>query len=49
MNICVEYEYHLKMSSLDRIVLLIDPSTWDPMDEDMVSWIPLDFTNRIMS
>lgn len=37
MNILVQYGYHLKMSGLDRIVLLIDPSTWDLMDEDMVS------------
>ncbi|PRQ25233.1 putative acetyl-CoA carboxylase [Rosa chinensis] len=30
----------LKMSSSDRIETLIDPSTWDSMNEDMVS---LDF------
>lgn len=29
------------MSSSDRIDLLIDPGTWVPMDEDMVSTDPL--------
>nr|YP_009767273.1 acetyl-CoA carboxylase beta subunit [Diptychandra aurantiaca]QIS97891.1 acetyl-CoA carboxylase beta subunit [Diptychandra aurantiaca] len=37
MNICEHCGYHLKMSSSDRIELLIDPGTWNPMDEDMVS------------
>ena len=37
MNICEQCGYHLKMSSSDRIKLLIDPGTWDPVDEDMVS------------
>ncbi|KAG6579350.1 Acetyl-coenzyme A carboxylase carboxyl transferase subunit beta, chloroplastic, partial [Cucurbita argyrosperma subsp. sororia] len=31
------------MSSSDRIELLIDPGTWDPMDEDMVSLDPIEF------
>jgi acetyl-CoA carboxylase carboxyl transferase subunit beta len=43
MNICEECGYHLKMSSSDRIELLIDPGTWDPMDEDMVSIDPIEF------
>nr|APO11729.1 acetyl-CoA carboxylase carboxyltransferase beta subunit [Chlorophytum rhizopendulum] len=43
MNICEQCGYHLKMSSSDRIELLIDPGTWDPMDEDMVSMDPIDF------
>lgn len=42
-NICEQCGYHLKMSSIDRIELLIDPSTWDPMDEDMVSLDPIEF------
>nr|YP_010362461.1 acetyl-CoA carboxylase carboxyltransferase beta subunit [Euphorbia schlechtendalii]UNS16251.1 acetyl-CoA carboxylase carboxyltransferase beta subunit [Euphorbia schlechtendalii] len=37
MNLCEYCGYHLKMSSSDRIELLIDPATWDPMDEDMVA------------
>nr|WOC91405.1 acetyl-CoA carboxylase subunit beta [Utricularia graminifolia] len=37
MNICEECGYHLKMSSSDRIETSIDPGTWDPMDEDMVT------------
>nr|QVX29756.1 acetyl-CoA carboxylase carboxyltransferase beta subunit [Ateleia glazioveana] len=37
MNICEHCGYHLKMSSSDRIELSIDPGTWNPMDEDMVS------------
>ena len=43
MNICEQCGYHLKMSSSDRIELLIDPGTWDPMDEDMVSRYPSEF------
>ncbi|KAI7979994.1 Cytochrome f [Camellia lanceoleosa] len=31
------------MNSSDRIELLIDPGTWDPMDEDMVSLDPIEF------
>nr|YP_010856900.1 acetyl-CoA carboxylase carboxyltransferase beta subunit [Rhopaloblaste augusta]WGM69107.1 acetyl-CoA carboxylase carboxyltransferase beta subunit [Rhopaloblaste augusta] len=43
MNICEQCRYHLKMSSSDRIELSIDPGTWDPMDEDMVSMDPIEF------
>nr|QVX31088.1 acetyl-CoA carboxylase beta subunit [Sesbania drummondii] len=43
MNICEHCGYHLKMSSLDRIELSIDPGTWNPMDEDMVSLDPIEF------
>ncbi|CAN4119673.1 unnamed protein product [Withania somnifera] len=43
MNICEQCGYHLKMSGSDRIELLIDPGTWDPMDEDMVSPDPIEF------
>nr|ANP26114.1 acetyl-CoA carboxylase carboxyltransferase beta subunit [Tacca chantrieri] len=43
MHICEQCGYHLKMSSSDRIELSIDPDTWDPMDEDMVSMDPIEF------
>nr|YP_010725136.1 acetyl-CoA carboxylase subunit beta [Xeronema callistemon]AEX96922.1 acetyl-CoA carboxylase beta subunit [Xeronema callistemon]WDW32349.1 acetyl-CoA carboxylase subunit beta [Xeronema callistemon] len=43
MNICEQCGYHLKMSSSDRIELLIDPGTWEPMDENMVSMDPIEF------
>nr|WBN97143.1 acetyl-CoA carboxylase beta subunit [Begonia sp. RBGE:20160139] len=43
INICEQCGYHLKMSSSDRIDLSIDPSTWAPMDEDMVSLDPIEF------
>nr|YP_010520302.1 acetyl-CoA carboxylase carboxyltransferase beta subunit [Cotinus obovatus]UXP75333.1 acetyl-CoA carboxylase carboxyltransferase beta subunit [Cotinus obovatus] len=43
MNICEQCGYHLKMSSSDRIELSIDPGTWDPMDDDMVSLDPIEF------
>nr|QNT11143.1 acetyl-CoA carboxylase carboxyltransferase beta subunit [Calanthe davidii] len=43
MNICEHCGYHLKMSSSDRIELFIDPGTWEPMDEDMVSTNPIEF------
>nr|YP_010035775.1 AccD [Onobrychis viciifolia]QQQ88426.1 AccD [Onobrychis viciifolia] len=40
-NICEFCEAHLKMSCSDRIQVLIDPGTWNPMDEDMVSLDPI--------
>nr|YP_009142581.1 putative acetyl-CoA carboxylase carboxyl transferase beta [Trillium cuneatum]AKH59843.1 putative acetyl-CoA carboxylase carboxyl transferase beta [Trillium cuneatum] len=43
MNICEQCGYYLKMSSSDRIELSIDPGTWDPMNEDMVSMDPIEF------
>nr|YP_010385630.1 acetyl-CoA carboxylase subunit beta [Krameria erecta]UPN63368.1 acetyl-CoA carboxylase subunit beta [Krameria erecta] len=43
MNICEKCGYHLEMSSSDRIELSIDPGTWDPMDQDMVSMDPIEF------
>ncbi|KAK9660115.1 hypothetical protein RND81_O277500 [Saponaria officinalis] len=45
-NICEQCGYHLKMSSSDRIELLIDPGTWNPRDEDMVSVDPLEFNSE---
>nr|QBB68379.1 acetyl co-A carboxylase [Misodendrum punctulatum] len=42
-NICGQCGYHLKMNSSERIELLIDPDTWDPLDEDMVSLDPIEF------
>ncbi|CAN6482983.1 unnamed protein product [Victoria cruziana] len=43
INICEQCGYHLKMSSSDRIKLLIDPGTWDPMDENMIPMDPIEF------
>nr|QHN54871.1 acetyl-CoA carboxylase beta subunit [Philodendron lanceolatum] len=43
LNICEQCGYHLKMSSSERIELLIDPGTWDPLDENMVSTDPIEF------
>nr|WAU47769.1 acetyl-CoA carboxylase beta subunit [Saxifraga fortunei var. pilosissima] len=43
MHICEQCGYHLKISSSDRIELSIDPGTWDPLDEDMVSLDPIEF------
>nr|YP_010544296.1 acetyl-CoA carboxylase carboxyltransferase beta subunit [Mimulicalyx rosulatus]UYG22016.1 acetyl-CoA carboxylase carboxyltransferase beta subunit [Mimulicalyx rosulatus]UYG22103.1 acetyl-CoA carboxylase carboxyltransferase beta subunit [Mimulicalyx rosulatus] len=43
MNICEQCGYHLKMSSSERIEVSIDPGTWDPMDEDMISLDPIGF------
>nr|ATL59805.1 acetyl-CoA carboxylase beta subunit [Retiniphyllum pilosum] len=42
-NICEQCGYHLKMNSSERIELLIDPGTWDPMDENMASLDPIEF------
>nr|YP_010503925.1 acetyl-CoA carboxylase beta subunit [Chrysosplenium delavayi]UXE32474.1 acetyl-CoA carboxylase beta subunit [Chrysosplenium delavayi] len=43
MHICEQCGYHLKISSSDRIELSVDPGTWDPLDEDMVSLDPIEF------
>nr|WNN13580.1 acetyl-CoA carboxylase carboxyl transferase betasubunit [Danxiaorchis yangii] len=43
INICEHCRFHLKMSSSDRIKLFIDPGTWEPMDEYMVSMDPIEF------
>ncbi|CAJ2654010.1 unnamed protein product [Trifolium pratense] len=43
LNICEHCGYHLKMNSSDRIELLIDPGTWNPIDEYMVSLDPIEF------
>nr|YP_010379376.1 acetyl-CoA carboxylase carboxyltransferase beta subunit [Astragalus bolanderi]UCS40364.1 acetyl-CoA carboxylase carboxyltransferase beta subunit [Astragalus bolanderi] len=43
LNICDKCGYHLKMSSSDRLELLIDPGTWNPMDEYMFSVDPIEF------
>nr|YP_010286803.1 acetyl-CoA carboxylase carboxyltransferase beta subunit [Hydrocharis dubia]UKT60839.1 acetyl-CoA carboxylase carboxyltransferase beta subunit [Hydrocharis dubia] len=47
MNICEDCGYHLNMVSSDRIELLIDPGTWNPMNEDMVSTDPIEFDNEV--
>nr|YP_009681144.1 acetyl-CoA carboxylase carboxyltransferase beta subunit [Sagittaria trifolia]YP_010518668.1 acetyl-CoA carboxylase carboxyltransferase beta subunit [Sagittaria graminea]QDG01483.1 acetyl-CoA carboxylase carboxyltransferase beta subunit [Sagittaria trifolia]UDZ59272.1 acetyl-coA carboxylase beta subunit [Sagittaria trifolia]UXO94282.1 acetyl-CoA carboxylase carboxyltransferase beta subunit [Sagittaria graminea] len=46
MNICEHCGYHLKMSSSDRIELLVDPGTWDPINEDMISMDPIEFDSE---
>nr|YP_009428804.1 acetyl-CoA carboxylase beta subunit [Decaisnea insignis]ARX79331.1 acetyl-CoA carboxylase beta subunit [Decaisnea insignis] len=46
LNLCEQCGYHLKMSSSDRIELSIDPGTWDPMDEDIVSIDPIEFNSE---
>nr|YP_010935055.1 acetyl-CoA carboxylase carboxyltransferase beta subunit [Craterostigma nummulariifolium]WKW52985.1 acetyl-CoA carboxylase carboxyltransferase beta subunit [Craterostigma nummulariifolium] len=43
LNICEQCGYHLKMRSSERIETLIDPGTWDPMNEDMISADPITF------
>nr|YP_010032179.1 acetyl-CoA carboxylase beta subunit [Catalpa fargesii]QNN00563.1 acetyl-CoA carboxylase carboxyltransferase beta subunit [Catalpa fargesii f. duclouxii]QOW07269.1 acetyl-CoA carboxylase beta subunit [Catalpa fargesii]QQW52171.1 acetyl-CoA carboxylase carboxyltransferase beta subunit [Catalpa fargesii] len=37
MKTCEQCGYHFRMSSSERIEILIDPGTWDPMDEDISS------------
>nr|YP_009741546.1 AccD [Ptilotus polystachyus]QID76115.1 AccD [Ptilotus polystachyus] len=46
MGICEQCGYYLKMSSSDRIELLIDPGTWNPMNEDMVPTDPIEFQSE---
>nr|YP_009893594.1 carboxytransferase beta subunit [Cardamine kitaibelii]QKK39966.1 carboxytransferase beta subunit [Cardamine kitaibelii]UHY41497.1 acetyl-CoA carboxylase carboxyltransferase beta subunit [Cardamine pentaphyllos]UHY42089.1 acetyl-CoA carboxylase carboxyltransferase beta subunit [Cardamine kitaibelii] len=46
MNVCEQCGHYLKMSSSERIELSIDPGTWNPMDEDIVSADPIKFHSR---
>nr|YP_010694904.1 acetyl-CoA carboxylase subunit beta [Hypecoum zhukanum]WCF60119.1 acetyl-CoA carboxylase subunit beta [Hypecoum zhukanum] len=43
LYICEFCDFYVKMRSSDRIELSIDPGTWEPMDEDMVSLDPIEF------
>nr|QBK50709.1 acetyl-CoA carboxylase carboxyltransferase beta subunit [Urophysa rockii] len=41
--VCEHCEFHLKMNSSERIELLMDPGTWDAMDEGLASVDPIEF------
>eukprot|EP00850_Spirogloea_muscicola_P024240 SM000511S17828 [mRNA] locus=s511:1799:4905:- [translate_table: standard] len=45
-RICEECGYHLEMSSTERIELLIDPNTWQPMDENILPFDVLEFVDE---
>lgn len=44
--VCLECQHHIRIFSEERIAQLIDPGTWSPMNEDMVSCDPLQFRDR---
>nr|YP_009898242.1 carboxytransferase beta subunit [Litwinowia tenuissima]QKK45049.1 carboxytransferase beta subunit [Litwinowia tenuissima] len=46
MYICQHCGHYLKIRSKDRIELLIDPGTWDPMDEYMLTLDPIDWDSE---
>lgn len=43
-HICFGCNFHLKMTSMERINHLIDPGTWRPLDETLSPIDPLEFT-----
>nr|YP_009667467.1 acetyl-CoA carboxylase beta subunit [Cuscuta strobilacea]QCW07805.1 acetyl-CoA carboxylase beta subunit [Cuscuta strobilacea] len=43
MQICEECGSYFKMTSSDRIELLIDEGTWNPMDKDIISLDSIEF------
>nr|YP_010046216.1 acetyl-CoA carboxylase beta subunit [Dolichandrone spathacea]QQK38285.1 acetyl-CoA carboxylase beta subunit [Dolichandrone spathacea] len=43
MYTCEECGYHFKMNSSERIEVLLDPGTWEPMDEHLFSLDPIKF------
>ncbi|KIY95133.1 acetyl-CoA carboxylase subunit beta [Monoraphidium neglectum] len=45
-HICFGCNYHLKMTSQERIEHLIDPGTWRPLDETLSPMDPLEFTDQ---
>nr|YP_009661849.1 AccD [Mimosa pudica]QCT83194.1 AccD [Mimosa pudica] len=46
LNICEHCGYHLQMSSSDRIELLIDRGTWNPINANLVSGDPIEFDSE---
>nr|ABO33321.1 acetyl-CoA carboxylase beta subunit [Dunaliella salina] len=44
-HICYSCNFHLKMSSQERIAHLIDPGTWRPLDETLSPCDPLEFAD----
>jgi acetyl-CoA carboxylase carboxyl transferase subunit beta len=44
-HICFGCNYHLKMTSLERVEHLIDAGTWRPFDETLSPVDPLEFTD----
>lgn len=44
--VCLECNHHIRIYSDERISQLIDPDTWNPMDEHLVSCDPLQFRDR---
>ena len=46
LSICEGCESHLKMNSSERLELLIDPNTWDPMNEKMASIDPIEWDSE---
>ena len=45
-RICEECGYHLEMSSTERIELLIDAGTWEPINENMLPYDVLEFVDQ---
>nr|YP_010422112.1 acetyl-CoA carboxylase carboxyltransferase beta subunit [Urtica urens]USG56081.1 acetyl-CoA carboxylase carboxyltransferase beta subunit [Urtica sp.]USG56246.1 acetyl-CoA carboxylase carboxyltransferase beta subunit [Urtica urens]USG56330.1 acetyl-CoA carboxylase carboxyltransferase beta subunit [Urtica urens] len=46
INICEHCGRHFNMSSSNRIELLIDPNTWEPVAENIVSLDPSEFNSE---
>nr|YP_010498631.1 acetyl-CoA carboxylase beta subunit [Terniopsis yongtaiensis]UWR82595.1 acetyl-CoA carboxylase beta subunit [Terniopsis yongtaiensis] len=46
MYICEHCDSYVRMGSSERIDFLIDSGTWYPIDEDMVSFDPIQFENE---
>nr|YP_010760506.1 acetyl-CoA carboxylase carboxyltransferase beta subunit [Cuscuta polyanthemos]WEY30471.1 acetyl-CoA carboxylase carboxyltransferase beta subunit [Cuscuta polyanthemos] len=46
MQICEECGFYFKMPSSERIDILIDEGTWNPLDQDMVSLDSIEFDSE---
>jgi acetyl-CoA carboxylase carboxyl transferase subunit beta len=46
-QVCPSCGHHNRINSGDRIAQLIDPKTWKPLDEGLVSKDPLEFVDRV--
>jgi acetyl-CoA carboxylase carboxyl transferase subunit beta len=44
--VCTECQHHLRVDSDERIEQLIDPKTWNPLDENILPTDPLNFYDR---
>ena len=46
LQVCPSCNYHNRTTSVERLQQLVDPKTWKPLDDSLVSADPLEFVDR---